>query len=405
MKEIKTVYQIREDNNESLKEKINKLKKTANKLNCLPITCNILEEEIREIKEEGKPAKYHKYYHVEIKGESPVISGYKFLGTIQHEEAGNILRIVPGNDNIDLTHYRTVKAICNHCRTNRRRKDTYLIQHETTKEIKQIGKSCLKDFLGHSNPQQIASYLEYLLNMEEYIKEELFLRDGSNKTYIETITYLNFTAECILRFGFISKTKQRELYDQGYDNIPLNTASRVFNIMFPMPRVEPEFKEEDISEKALTLAKNSLTWAINELEPGNNDYLHNLKIAVASEYMNTRNAGIIAALIPTYQREVEKIKVKKQEKKEKQQSNYVGNIKDKIQKELTLIKEFIFETEYGIMHIYKFKDAENNIYIWKTSKNIGKEEGEKTKIKGTIKDHSEYRGEKQTVLTRCKIII
>ena len=55
------------------------------------------------------------------------------------------------------------------------------------------------------------------------------------------------------------------------------------------------------------------------------------------------------------------------------------------------------------------KDAAGNVYTWKTANNIGYEDAEgvwqkpeEFTIKGTVKEHSEYRGEKQTVLTRCK---
>lgn len=61
-------------------------------------------------------------------------------------------------------------------------------------------------------------------------------------------------------------------------------------------------------------------------------------------------------------------------------------------------------TYYGELNfIYKFKDQNDNTIIWKTS-NKDLEEGKTYRIKGTIKEHSEYDGDKQTVLTRCKIV-
>lgn len=64
---------------------------------------------------------------------------------------------------------------------------------------------------------------------------------------------------------------------------------------------------------------------------------------------------------------------------------------------------FTYETQWGTTDILKFMDIEGNIFIWKTSTNQELEQGQKVKIKGRIKDHSEYRGAKQTILTRCKI--
>jgi len=96
---------------------------------------------------------------------------------------------------------------------------------------------------------------------------------------------------------------------------------------------------------------------------------------------------------------------------------YVGKAGDKIQVEVTLEKEARYETSYGMMSLYRFKDANGNILVWKTSTflcrrkvvdgceySVGIEEGELVTIKATIKEHSEYRSEKQTVLTRVKLV-
>lgn len=87
-------------------------------------------------------------------------------------------------------------------------------------------------------------------------------------------------------------------------------------------------------------------------------------------------------------------------------SEYVGNVGDKFEGLVTLVKVHTYETHftyYGELNfIYKFKDQNGNTLIWKTS-NRSLEEGETYRIKGTIKEHSEYDGDKQTVLTRCKI--
>ena len=55
--------------------------------------------------------------------------------------------------------------------------------------------------------------------------------------------------------------------------------------------------------------------------------------------------------------------------------------------------------------IYKFADENGNTIVWKTSKCLCDELQQESyyTIKGTVKEQSEYKGDKQTVLTRCKI--
>ena len=104
---------------------------------------------------------------------------------------------------------------------------------------------------------------------------------------------------------------------------------------------------------------------------------------------------------------IQLIKEKKNANATKTASEYVGNVGDKVEKVLTFKQEFTFETHftyYGELNfIYKFADENGNTFTWKTGKSLDLEEGKEYTVKGTIKEHSEYKGDKQTVLTRCKI--
>ena len=110
--------------------------------------------------------------------------------------------------------------------------------------------------------------------------------------------------------------------------------------------------------------------------------------------------------------EAERIEREKQEAErlaQKAKSAFVGSIGDKIEFDGILEKCAWFEIPsfrgYGteLMHIYTFRDADGNAIVWKTTKGLGIENGEKVHVKGAIKDHSEYDSEKQTVITRCKV--
>ena len=87
----------------------------------------------------------------------------------------------------------------------------------------------------------------------------------------------------------------------------------------------------------------------------------------------------------------------------KSTSEYVGNIGDKISVEVKLVGKYYYEGFYGVTNIYKFVDNNDNIYVWKTSTYKEIELNEVYTLRGTIKEHSEYKDEKQTILIRCKI--
>lgn len=90
-------------------------------------------------------------------------------------------------------------------------------------------------------------------------------------------------------------------------------------------------------------------------------------------------------------------------------SEYIGNVGDKIEMTVTLdhvaywLNKFR-EWEHNYTYLYSFKDDNGNVLVWQTSKGLALDDGAKVTIKGTIKEHNEYKEVKQTVLTRCKIV-
>ena len=61
------------------------------------------------------------------------------------------------------------------------------------------------------------------------------------------------------------------------------------------------------------------------------------------------------------------------------------------------------ETRFGLSNLVKFTLEGGEELNWWTTVTITAEVGSKVLISGTIKDHSEYKGDKVTLVTRCKI--
>ena len=104
---------------------------------------------------------------------------------------------------------------------------------------------------------------------------------------------------------------------------------------------------------------------------------------------------------------------------EKAKSQYIGKIGERIELEVILEKIATYERPsfrgYGneLVSVYIFKAGDNKL-VWQTSSSLGRwnerdeweypQAGDTIRLKATIKDHSEYKEEKQTVLTRCKLM-
>lgn len=93
--------------------------------------------------------------------------------------------------------------------------------------------------------------------------------------------------------------------------------------------------------------------------------------------------------------------------KPKFESDYVGTEGEKVELVLKLVKVGGYDCSFGgretFVSVYTFEDDHHNKLVWKTQKGIDGDVCDFFKVKGTIKAHEEYRGEKQTTLTRCKV--
>ena len=90
--------------------------------------------------------------------------------------------------------------------------------------------------------------------------------------------------------------------------------------------------------------------------------------------------------------------------------------KQRVDLVLTLVRDYeYYGASYGYYdsgrrHIYAFADADGNCYVWKTANAIYADDydgyaevGDTVSMRATVKEHSEYRGIRQTVITRPKV--
>lgn len=125
-----------------------------------------------------------------------------------------------------------------------------------------------------------------------------------------------------------------------------------------------------------------------------------------TELVWTRNEEIINVdhLIEAEKIENEKNKVL-EEKKEN--SNFIGEVGDKIETEVNVVfTKYIDNCDFPST-LFVMEDNDKNKLVWFSSSIYGDsiEKNKKYKIKGRIKANKEYEGEKQTVLTRCKLVV
>lgn len=406
------MYRIYEGNVEGLKARLNKLNKRAAKIGATQIVYTIDGEDFEDV--EGQPGRKRRIVLMNVTGEAPRCNGWTFIGTLNHTDDGNIIRAVPGVE-MPAT-YRDCRPSCDHCKTNRLRRDTYIVRNEAG-ECKQVGSNCLQDFLGHKDPAKLASWAELVLGAYDICASA---NDGGKGLYtyrIDLPDYLSYVAEVVLRSGnFISRKQAQE-----HDNHTRPTSEIALTAMFHSAALAGTEGELIPSTAAIDMAVAARDYALKKYAPhmledgspadfkkslmamnaseGLNDFEHNLFVAAKCEGIEPRQAGVAAYIIQMYRKDLEMIA-----KRDSRPSNWVGEVGKRLRGlKLTVKAVRMRETQYGVQTWLRFVDESNNTFVWSASGEHDYAIDAQFIVTGTVKEHSDWKGIKQTKLMRCKL--
>ncbi len=343
---------------------------------------------------------------LEVTCERPRLAGWDFLAVVEPLVGGNLIRRVPGAEVADgeLERWRSSDLACDHCRTARRRAETFILRADGSDpavpagEYKQVGRSCLEAFLGGRSPAEIVSRLTWesiILGCAGDGEGGL----GGGPEHHEPAAFLAWTASSIRIAGWTSRAKARE---RG-DGSP-STADQVLYLMTPPFGVAGRDKWLAAREQFRPTAEDeargraALEWAAG-LEP-KSDYERNLSLVARQPSVGSEHAGILASAVSAHAR----VLGEQLARAKRGESRHLGAVGDKKRDfgVVTVERVSSVDTQYGTLFIHSFRDAEGNALLWKTGESRGAA-GDKLRLVGTVKAHGEFRGEKQTELTRCKL--
>ena len=367
-------------------------------------------EEYRDVKDsEGET---HKLRYVEVEAEGKAqMNGWRWLASIEQTEKGNL--ILSANDVEVPNKYYHSDCYCEHCNTNRPRKYLYLVQNTENGVIKQVGRGCLKDYTHGLSAELIAQYRSLFTGLEE---AEAEIPSGGygyySREYYDAEEVTRYMSETIHHFGFVPKNEEgkqntadraRDYYDvaHGRHGRFFLCPDRFYEIKREMEKIgfNPERPE------AVQEAHDALAW-IAEQDDSRSSYLHNLKLVCSMREVNSWHFGILASLLPTWNKSLVREAERKAQAAAEQKSGYVGKEGERITFEVASTKIVTsWETDYGTMWLVKFVSTDGNVFMWRASTlNALPDDFELIKtVTGTVKSHDEFRGVKQTFVNRCKV--
>lgn len=392
------IYAIYEEFYPDVEKKLNRVAKKCLK-HGNDFTFKIKGEEIREnFNDEFKRTEYYKFILVEVDGTAK-IDNWECIAVLEPHKIGNIIRRI--NTKIDVPErFKYTKNICEHCNTNRQRNNLYVIHNIETDEWKQVGGNCLKLYTGGLSMEYVTAYMDGITELEEFNGVM-----GHGKAYYDVNEILSYAVEVINKTGYFnaeSNLPTKYLVFTLMHNT-LNKAVEIINSEFINAKLDVRVDDKDFCKKD---TKNTVEDIINYYEKleDESEFVHNIKVMLDEKYILSKNFGFLCYLPEGYAKYIQK----EVEKAKKIKTEYFGEVdkryKDKIISNVNLITSW--ETQWGVTYIYKITLEDGSILTWKTSNGLYLNENEDfDKISFTVKEHKEYKGEKQTEVTRCKVTV
>jgi len=341
------------------------------------------------------------YYILVLHGPEFIHNGntMEFLGSIHYKEGVPLLKS-SSKANFQLLSTMVGVKRCDHCNTNRTRNRYYLFR-DTDQSIKVIGHTCAEEYLGVSAEVLCNAYADLQKEADSYPADEGGL-PAHGYLYLNPL----IAAVSLVTDGFTRKWVGKDTVD--YSVVPTVEAAKAV-LYQPTTKIRQEFIEEltKLHESGkLDLIRDKLGALFcnptSEFEYNVRSAIYDPENACIRETVAriglTSWAIYKAGQIPS--------ETPARAETELSLNEYIGEIGEKIETELTVTLFRWFSTMYGDTALIVGTDNRGRTLKVMSSSPFCKSEqvGTTFRVKGTVKEHSEYNGVRQTQLLRVKVI-
>jgi hypothetical protein len=276
---------------------------------------------------------------------------------------------------------------------------TFIAARHDDGRAMQVGSTCIGDFLGSHDAEALAAAASMFAAARGLAEEGEEGFGGGGSGDCSLAEFLSIVASCVREQGWVSRTAARE---QGGNA----TADRAITYMGDRKLAKEagcEPTAEDIDAAAAAEA-----WAEaltdGEVDAAKGDYLHNLRAVARSGIVGHKSAGIAASTVIAHQRAIGRERQRAERAARPMADVWLGEVGKRETWAVALDFVTGYESAYGYTTVLKFRTAEGATLTWKASRtDLTREDVGKTyALTGTVKKHDEYKGSKQTIVSRCR---
>lgn len=390
-----------------IRKKLEKLNKTAAKLGLALITLDTR----KEMRHNDRTNQTEPVLIVTVtQPDTIVLAGWEFVARLDRVGQGVVVANISDHEvPPNLIAPEAVRR-CDHCRTYRRRNATFVIRSTRTQRYKIVGRQCLKDFTGHKDAEAVASFIAATEGLLREVRDsDNFV--GPDNSHLRTPQEIVAIGLAVIETaGWVSRAKAKLF--AGWSAVPDNddkvaTADHVREVLFPD---KDERKWSRTCKAVMPSVSKYIEEAVQALAhaaalEGTSEYERNIKALATEEWIDTtKHLGLVASIAYVYRRHTEKL-VQAEARVARGAGEHIGSLKESIT--VTGVVEMIrgIEGQFGFSTLFVFTDADGNTVKTFTGSSTfdDVQVGDTITVKGTVKEHGEYKGRKETILSRPKV--
>jgi hypothetical protein len=336
----------------------------------------------------GLPLTVHGF-DVTITGDPPRYAGWRFVAAVDAADGGTILRYPPGST-AEVPNDQLRAGECDHCHTTRARRSTVLVAHEESGQLLQVGRSCLKDFLGHTT-------LPVFLTTDDVSASLGGSLSGTPAAW-DVHSVLTYAAAAVEAFGWTpasasehGRVPTRDLVQlalkggRGADQLRDQLAPHLADATDRAPKIRSEL--------------------LAGLTAGSG-YEANLVAVLRGDAVDAKHLGLAVSAIPAHQRLTDERAREASRREAAQTVDHVGVVGEKVTlsgvvRTALRVDGYTYHSPASVLLVVDCGTAVAKLTTaaaWAYGVHVG----DPLTVTGTVKAHTEWNGLKQTVLTRPK---
>lgn len=336
--------------------------------------------------------------------EAPHAADWDFVARLTFASGGCFVDKVPGCDELP-ERFRHADQHCDHCHTDRRRKDVFVVRHIETGEYMQVGRNCLADFLRGADPKTIIERFQFLRHIKAQFGDEDGFWFGSSGGFREELSFVLGHVNAAIRiWGWVSRGQERA----ASEDAPLTSTVTRYLSHYGKDRYSREEWAEICNEVTKTdyeFAQQVITWVRSTTK--NSDYFHNLRLAFHDDIItDSRRLGLVASAVAAYHREQEMELKRAAARRQDEGSRHIGEVGQRLRgiKARCVMVRGMGDNGYGWTELLKFKTEDGDLLTWFTGTEPRLPDNCEVVLDGTVKAHKEFKGIQETQLTRVRIV-